>query len=442
MACLARIAPVVLVLDDLQRADRSTLALLRHLLRSDHRAQLLVVSTCRDGEIGPDHPVALLLGDLHRDELVTGLPVPRLDQEEVAELLDSRDRLAADVHRRSAGNPFFVRQLIRHLDQTGADDLAAAGIPGSVVEAVRGWLSVLDEHAWRCLSVAAVIGHRFDVAVAARVTGLPLPAALDALERAGTAGLVVELSAATGFAFVHDLVREAIYDRLGGHRRMLLHRAVAEAIEAITPGSVTELAGHYLAAGPAVTDHAARYAAAAADAALDQLAYEDAARLYEAALAALPIPADPAGRGRLLLGLGTARRRAGDPRAGQALHDAAAAARQYGDAHLLARAALELAATWAATGVADHDRIELLDEALAALPADQDGLRARLLAALAGAHYWDTDPTPRTRHAATALTIARRLDDPATLATCLTGLRPSPTSHVVVGWVGGLRSKR
>ncbi len=418
LAALARAGPVVLVVDDLQSADRSALALMRHVVRSDNPARLLVVTTCRDADVGPDHPAAAVLAELHRDDLVTPIQVRNLDRQEVGAMLPGRAGWADEVHRRTAGNPFFVRQLVRHLDATGAEDPRNAGVPDGVIEVVRQRLSVLDDDAWRCLTAAAVIGRRFQVEVVAAVAGTAVPGTLDALERAGRARLVLELPDGTGFAFVHDLVREAIYGQLGGHRRALLHRAVAEAIEMLARDSVSELARHYAAAGHAVADRAARYAVRAGEAAVAQLAYENAARQFEAALAALPQAAED-WRGELLLAVGQALTRAGDPLAGQALRNAAAAARAAGDGELLARAALAVAATWAATGEPDAERIALLDEALAVLPRGADRLRARLLAALAGAHYWDADPAPRARHAATAVAIARRAADPATLAICL-----------------------
>src|SRR5262249_6725412 len=123
--------------------------------------------------------------------------------------------------------------------------------------------------------------------------------------------------------------------------------------------------------------------------------------------------------GALLLALGTARMRAGDPRARAAFHSAAAGARNSGDRLLLARAALGVTATWAPTGTVDPERTGLLSEALTALPAGQDQLKAQLLSGLARARYWEADPAPRAQLSAQAVEIARRLGDPATLATCL-----------------------
>ena len=419
LVALSRAAPVVLLIDDLQWADNSTLALLRYLIRHTDRAPLLVVAACRDGEVGAGHPLTAVLADLHQQDLVTVVPVPGLDQSEVAAMLERRAVLAAEVHHATAGNPFFVHQLIRHLIETGSDSLAGAGVPAGVHWVVRRRLALLGTGTWGALTVAAVVGHRFGAGLVGRVTGLGEQAALEALESACAARLVTELPDGGGFAFIHDLVREAIYAQLGANRRVLLHRAIADGLEALAPGSVGELARHYRAAGPGVRGKAVHYTVRAAEAAAAQLAHDDAARHYDDALSALPPGERATRRGVLLLALGTARMRAGDPRARTAFHSAAVEARTSGDTLLLARAALGVTATWAPTGTVDPGRVGLLSEALTALPGGQDQLKAQLLSGLARARYWEADPAPRAQLSAQAVEIARRLGDPATLATCL-----------------------
>ncbi|HXZ74888.1 MAG TPA: hypothetical protein VEH31_29035 [Streptosporangiaceae bacterium] len=267
--------------------------------------------------------------------------------------------------------------------------------------------------------MAAVIGHRFGAGLVGRVTGLGEQAALEVLESACAARLVTELPDGAGFAFIHDLVREAIYAQLGANRRALLHQAIADSLETLAPGSAAKLARHYRAAGPLTRGKAVHYAVAAAEAAAAQLAHDDAARHYDNALCALPPGEPPASRGALLLALGTARMRAGDPRARTAFYNAAVQARKSGDTLLLARAALGVTATWAPTGTADPERIGLLSEALTALPAGHDQLKAQLLSGLARARYWEADPAPRAQLSAQAVEIARRLGNSAILATCL-----------------------
>jgi len=385
-------------------------------MRHAGQAPVLVVAACRDGEVTVGHALTAVPADLHQQDLVRVVPVPGLDRGEVAAMLEGRAMLAAEVHQCTAGNPFLVHQLVRHLIETGSGSLADAGVPAGVHWVVRRRLALLGTGTWSALTVAAVIGRRFGAGLVGRVTGLGEQAALEALESACAARLVTELPDGGGFAFIHDLVREAIYAQLGANRRALLHQAIADSLETLAPGSAGELARHYRAAEPSARGKAVHYAVAAAEAATAQLAHDDAARYYDDALR----PGEPpASRGALLLALGTARMRAGDPRARTAFCSAAAQARNSGDTLLLARAALGVTATWAPTGTADPERTGLLSEALTALPAGQDLLKARLLSGLARARYWEADPAPRAQLSAQAVEIARRLGDPATLATCL-----------------------
>ncbi|MDT7596589.1 MAG: hypothetical protein QOJ06_2135 [Pseudonocardiales bacterium] len=409
----ARRAPLLLLIDDLQWADRPTLLLLGHLLRSTESVTLLVVATCRDGEVAAEHPLTALLADLHRDELVTRLPLGSLTVAEVSDMLENRPDLAAGIHRLTAGNPFFIRQLVRHLDETG-EELDSAGVPAGVTDVVRRRLSLLDAAGQQSLIIASVIGRWFELPVVARTAGLAEPDVLRALEQAAAARLVAEAPDGR-FSFVHDLVRKAVYDQLGPSRRARLHRWIGEALESLAPESVGELAGHFCAArDPAVAEKAVDYALHAAAAATVQLGYEEAAGHCEAAL---ELAGDR--RGEVALALGEARAKAGDPRAQQAFLDAAQTARVAGAAELLARAALGLSVTWGWTGVVDSDRTHLLEQALTAIGPQDSRLRARLLARLASELYFEPELARRDALSAEAVEVARRLDDPATLGRCL-----------------------
>ena len=133
--------PVLLVLDDLQWATKPTLLLLRHLLRSADRMRLLVLGTYRDTELHPDHPLTELLADLRRQSEVDRLSLSGLDQGEVATFMaeaaghdmdEDGLALARTIHGETEGNPFFVREIIRHLAESGGPSSGgrAAGPPG------------------------------------------------------------------------------------------------------------------------------------------------------------------------------------------------------------------------------------------------------------------------------------------------------------------------
>jgi hypothetical protein len=193
-----------------------------------------------------------------------------------------------------------------------------------------------------------VLGDEFDLIDLTAASGLTQAQAVDALDAGLRARLIEEASPAGRYRFGHALLREAVVARLSAGRRALMHRRVAEALERLPPDRLeprlTELAWHLAEAAPTVDPHkTAEYALRAAEHSLARLAYEEAAAILARGLEAL---SDEAGdrRVRLLLALGDAQARAGDPGAARASFDEAArGARSLGDAELLARGALGMA---------------------------------------------------------------------------------------------------
>ncbi len=208
-----------------------------------------------------------------------------------------------------------------------------------------------------------------------------------------------------------------------------MHGRAGLAIEAVHRDALDDhvpaLAYHFAAAGGAGDPaKAVEYARRGGDQAMARLAFEPAAAFYEQALAALavaPAVGDDVLRCQLLLSRGRARARSGDHGAWDDYLAAAGLARGQGDADTLAQAALGLADVWVWSWIhSDAVRIELLDEALAAQGGADTALRARLAARLAGQLYWVPGSLDRRQTlAAEAVSVARRLGDPAALAACL-----------------------
>ncbi|MCA1841759.1 MAG: AAA family ATPase, partial [Actinobacteria bacterium] len=444
LASMSADRPVLLLLDDLQWAARPTLMLLRHVARA-RSGRVLVLGIYRDTELTPDHPLVEVLADLHRQGGVDRLPLDGLDDEGVMALVEQASgrtldedgvALARAVHQETEGNPFFVREVLRHLAEIGAVArqegvwttrlaLDRMGIPDGIREVVGERLHRLSGEANTTLRLAAVVGQEFELAVVQAAGALNEETLLGSVDEAVGARLVLEVSA-TRFRFAHALVRTTLYESLSGARKVALHRKVAEAIEAVHADALDDdlptLAHHWANASPPGTDtsRAVEYARKAGDRALAQLAHDEAARYYASGLGLLDAggaaPED-ARRLELLIGWGEAQRRAGDPGYRQTLLDAAHLAGAIGDAPALARAALAntLGSMWTAFTV-DTDRIEVLEGAIAAIGRKDPALRARLLATLGLELAWQPDPTRRVALSQEALQIARTLEDPATLA--------------------------
>ena len=442
-------SPVLLVLDDLQWAAKPTLLLLRHILRSPEPARLLVVGTYRDTELGRGHPLTELLANLRRDGTLERFALTGLDHSGVIafmeqaaghDLDDESLALARVVHAETAGNPLFVSELLRDLAETGAiarragrwetrtlaDELA---IPEGVREVIGQRLSRLSEAANRVLTVAAVVGPEFEPAVLELASGLDEEAVLTALEEATAARLLAPGSAGR-FRFAQNLVRATLYEEISSPRRVVLHRKVAEAIETLHAGRLDDylpaLSHHFsrAAAPAAATSKAVTYTARAGHRALALLAHDEAVSYYQHALDLLDASEaspDEGQRLELLISLGEAQRRGGDPAHRQTLLDAGRLAQRQGDSAALARAALANSRgnLFSSVGAVDTERVAALEAALEAVGEQPSAMRARLLAYLSQEVVFLGDEQRCLRLSDEALALARRLGDASALADVL-----------------------
>ncbi|MFN2503360.1 MAG: AAA family ATPase [Acidimicrobiales bacterium] len=439
LADASRDTPLMLVLDDLHWAARPTLLLLCHLVRSLRSAGLLIVGTYRDTEVDNTQELTAALGDLRRQPSVDRLHLSGLDQAGVfaycerlaGHALDEPSRvLATVVHAETEGNPFFVRELLRHLAETGAvyqregiwtseSDLALVGIPEGVREVVRGRLSRLSTAANRVLTVASVIGTDFGPDLLEQVGEAGTPAdILDGIDEAARARLIVELpDAPCRYAFAHAIVRQTLYRELTSARRAVLHRRVGEALEQLHGPDgphVPSLAHHFGQA--AIAGHSAKaadYALRAARAALDQVAHEEAATLLQRGLAAIDADerADPNRRCDLMLALAEVHLRALDAAAVREVSLAAARlARELGSPERLAQAACWYGARGVA-GQLDQVGIDLCEEALDALGDGEPVHRARVLSVLALQLAYAGKTEEADSRSQEALALAAETDD-------------------------------
>jgi DNA-binding CsgD family transcriptional regulator len=318
----------------------------------------------------------------------------------------------AAVARRSGGNPFFVAELARART-------AGLRVPAAARDVVRARIRRLPEPCRALLGAAAVLGRDVDAALLAAVTGVD--GVLDELRPALDDGVLDHPAGRVGLRFTHDLVRESVLADLAAAEQARVHLAVVAALapSADDPDVVTELAHHALAALPAGDRRdATGWARKAAHVAHALLAYDETARLLADALAAGRPVLSPAERLAVLLDLARARGLAHDVAGGIATFtEAAELARATGDAEGLARAAL---------GLPEVSNPEWLDavrawceEALRGIGEGDTPLKAKVLAQLAHCALLLADARVMDEASAAALTMAERLDDPASLAIAL-----------------------
>jgi predicted ATPase/DNA-binding CsgD family transcriptional regulator len=280
--------PLVLVIEDLHWADRSTRDLIRFMVRSARTARALLIGTYRSDELHRGHPLRSFLGELDRVRVVERLELDRFDRDGTAAILGhllGREPTAAlvdNIYSRAQGNAFFIEELA-----ACHDEVAACPMPDSVRDLLLNRVDQLAEPAQRVLRIAAAGGLRISHRLLAEVAGLPEAELEEALRAAVAAQLVVAQPDGDGYEFRHALVREAVHDDLlpGEHAR--LHARYAAAIEArpelVGAGRApAELAHHWYAAH----DHP-RALTAALHAATDaghHYAYAEKSRLLERVL--------------------------------------------------------------------------------------------------------------------------------------------------------------
>ena len=430
LAATSRSTPVLFILDDLHWADRPTLLLLRHLMRSTELARVLFVGTYRHTDVDRTDPLGEVLSDLRREYTVDRVQLTGLDVSGISELLtkaagqmvDPRvDELAQALWSETEGHPFFLQEIILHLLETGRVvqrdgvwttdlEIGDLGIPEGIRDVVGRRLSRLSDSANQLLSIGSVIGPTLDVDLLVEVSSLPGTQVLDALEEAMGAALLRELDADT-FEFTHALVRSTLYEELSATRRVRIHRQIAEALEA-RQGDPGVLAYHFRL-GSSPDRRVVDYAAAAGREALDGLAFDLAVTLFSQAVeAAEDLDLALVYRGRLLIELGTAQRYASMPEHRSTLLRAARLGLEAGDVELVADAALANSrGLWSVTGGLDEERVEVLEAALAGLGQEESTRRAALMATLANELFWRDPDLRRLKLADGAVDLARRLGD-------------------------------
>ncbi|MGH2941175.1 MAG: ATP-binding protein, partial [Solirubrobacteraceae bacterium] len=431
--------PALLILDDLHWAATPTLLLLRHLIRSERPLRALVVCTYRETELVPGRPLAQLLVDLQRDASAERLSIGGLGERAIAALLESAvghplDERAADlVHvlaTQTAGNPFFIRELLAHLNESGAGWSPA--VTAQQLEAPEGLRQVIGHRiarlsapAGRALQVAAVAGATFSFVLLERALG-DRAGVLDALDEAVAAGLLTEVGHGD-YGFAHALVRQTIYRDLSSARRIDLHRQLGEALEMLgtTNAHVEALARHFArAAADGQGVKAAAYALAAGRSAAARLGYEEAVGHYGRGLRALARSGEPQEEQRceLLLALGEARWATGElDKARKACRTAAELAKELDDSTRLVRAALGFCGPnrFEVAAAVNRPIVRLVQRALTALGDDDSAARAQLMGRLTAALAFTGDQHRTRALARQALEMARRVADPATLADVL-----------------------
>jgi DNA-binding CsgD family transcriptional regulator len=292
-------SPLVLVVEDLHWADRSTLDLISYLARELEGIRVLLIGTYRADEMRRSHPLRPVLAELNRLPNVRRLDVEPLGEREITQLLsaisgaDLPDRLSAEIVDRAEGNPFFAEELLAAVGD--------CGVPPALRDILTTRLEALPDQAQEVLRVAAAAGRRVDHRLLSEVAPLS-PDELDqGLRDAVEHGVLVPDG--FGYRFRHALLQEAAYEQLLPGERTRLHAAFADVLSrepqlaaAGADNVDAEIAYHALQAMD--VDRAYPATVAAGYRARDLVAYPEALQHFERALEMLPrvspdVPTDP-----------------------------------------------------------------------------------------------------------------------------------------------------
>ena len=435
--------PMVVMLDDLHWADKQSLLLLEHVAREVSRARLLLIGTYRDVELNRRHPLAQTLGELTRERLFERVILRGLIQGDVSRFIEVAtgltppEALVSAVYTQTEGNPLFVPQVVQLLVQEGeltperlrkreslrpgSGQAWTVRIPEGVREVIGRRLDRLSQRCNDTLTMASVIGRRFELAQLDRlIDDLTEERLLEVLEEALAARIIEELTDAMGrYQFTHAMFQETLVGELSLTRRVRLHARIAQTLEGLygadADAEAVELAYHFGQAEAVLgSEKLVHYSLLAGDRALATYAWEEALAHFERARAAREgHSADPE---TAAIWFGLARAHVGTSRGLQEIQQAVdnliRAFDYYVDAGDVPEA-LVVAQTWIFRDTGLRGLAEMLLRALDLAPPDSP-VAARLLARYGrhlGIAQGDYEGTKEAIERAMA--IAEREDDPA-----------------------------
>jgi DNA-binding SARP family transcriptional activator len=399
-------APGLVLVDDVHAADEATLDALGYLGRRLRGRPLLLVLGWRSEGIPPGHRLRRLVTELARDGAATVVRLERLDEIEVAVLVDAvrpsaAPELVQRIYVESEGLPLFVAEYLAVLRAGGepADEPLPHEMRG-LLEARLGGLGAMGR---QLLETAAVMGRSFDLDSVRVASGRSDDEAAEGIDELMGRGLVRELAGPEpAYDFTHEKLRTLVYEDVGQARRRLLHGRVADAISRSTrgPERAALVAQHLRLSGDVAG--AAEQHRRAGEQAASLLAHADALEHFDAALALGHQDA-----AELHERIGDLRTLVGDYAGALASYESAAA---HGDAGAVARREHKLGGVYQRRG--EWERAEArFAVALEALAPGEDGLRARIVADLSLTLQQAGRPARAEELAEEALAIAETAAD-------------------------------
>jgi len=269
---ISRENPLLVILDDLQWTDESSLLLLHYLARGAYKESLLLLGAYRETDIDEKHPLSPVLTELNRERLLQFVLLKRMSFDDVSEMIkqileqdDVPKEFCELVYEKTRGNPFFLEEVIRSLKEEEVifreknkwkfKQVSSIEFPETVKSVVKARISRLDEECRNVLTMASFIGNDFTWAALSEITGIEEDKLLEVIEKILKTGLLKHrvIRQEDMCSFTDIIVRDVVYEEVSPFRRKKLHGVVGSALEKVYAAKIDEhlgeLALHFLESG-------------------------------------------------------------------------------------------------------------------------------------------------------------------------------------------------
>ncbi len=302
---ISRETPLLVILDDLQWTDESSLLMLQYLARGVHKDALLLLGAYRDTYVDEKHPLSSVLTELNRERLLHTVPLKRMSFEDVSEMIKriiGQDEIPKEfcdlVFEKTRGNPFFVEEVIRSLKEEEIiflegnnwriKEVSGIKFPRTVKNVIKKRISRLDDESLQVMTMASFIGKDFTLEALRSITGTNEERLSETMDKLLQTGLfkqgVVRGEDVCSFADI--IVRDVVHEEVGHFKRKKLHGVVGHALEKLYAKEIQdhlgELALHFLESGD--KEKALDYFLKAGDNAANIYANAEAASYFQSAL--------------------------------------------------------------------------------------------------------------------------------------------------------------
>ena len=305
---ISRETPLLVILDDLQWTDPSSLLLLHYLARDVQKSPLLLLGAYRSIDIDAKHPLTPVLAELKRERLPQSVSLKRMSPEDTSEIIrqileqdDIPPEFCRLVYDKTRGNPFFVEEVIESLKEEGVvyreentwkiKEVSEIEFPETVKSVLKTRFARLDEECQSVLTFASFVGNDFTLEAICALTGIEENKLLELMDRMLKTGLIKErkIRGKGVCSFADILVRDVVYDEVSLLKRKKLHGVVGRALEKVYAKKIDEhfgeLASHFLESED--NDKALDYFLKAGDKAERIYANNEAASYLQSALTLL-----------------------------------------------------------------------------------------------------------------------------------------------------------